>query len=79
MGPKIFAGTGMRQAGSTWSYGYLTMLVVLAPAVLDGQTGASANAAFWSRLQMFIWAAIYGSGAVFVFDTLWRRKPSQDS
>ncbi len=75
MGPKIFAGPGMHPAGPTWSYGYLTMLVVLAPAVLDGQTSASADAAFWSRLQMFIWAAIYGTGAVFVFDALWRRKP----
>jgi len=77
MGPRIFAGPGMHPAGPTWSYGYLTMLVVLAPAVLDGQTGASADAAFWSRLQMFVWAAIYGTGAVFVFDTLWRRKPSK--
>jgi hypothetical protein len=79
MGPRIFAGAGMHPAGATWSYGYLTMIVVLAPAVLDGQTGASADAAFWSRLQMFIWATIYGTGAVFVFDTLWRRKPSRES
>ena len=77
MGPKIFAGPGMHAAGPTWSYGYLTMLVVLAPAVMDGQTGQSADAAFWGRLQMFIWAAVYGTGAVFIFDTLWRRKPEQ--
>jgi hypothetical protein len=25
---------------------------------------------------MFIWATIYGTGAVFVFDTSWRRKPA---
>jgi len=79
MGPKIFAGPGMHAAGPTWSYGYLTMIVVLAPAVLDGQTGVSADAAFWSRLQMFIWASVYGTGAVFVFDTLWRRKPDGQS
>jgi len=78
MGPRIFAGAGMHPAGPTWSYGYLTMIVVLAPAVLDGQTGASADAAFWSRLQMFIWATIYGTGAVFVFDTLWRRNTSSE-
>jgi hypothetical protein len=77
MGPKIFAGPGMHPAGPTWSYGYLTMIVILAPAVMDGQTGQSADAAFWGRLQMFIWAAIYGSGAVFVFDALWRRKPPE--
>ncbi len=46
MGPRIFAGAGLHPAGATWSYGYLTMIVVLAPAVLDGQTGASADAAF---------------------------------
>jgi len=79
MGPKIFAGAGMHPAGPTWSYGYLTMIVVLAPAVLDGQAGASADAAFWSRLQMFIWATIYGTGAVFVFDTLWRRRVFRNS
>ena len=77
MGPRIFAGPGMHPAGPTWSYGYLTMIVILAPAVMDGQAGASADAAFWDRLQMFIWAAIYGTGAVFVFDALWRRKSPQ--
>lgn len=79
MGVRIFAGPGMHPAGSTWSYGYLTMIVVLAPAVLDTQTGSAAGSAFWSRLEMFIWATIYGTGAVFVFDTLWRRKPTADS
>jgi hypothetical protein len=79
MGPRIFAGPGMQPAGPTWSYGYLTMIVVLAPAVLDSQTGDAAGAAFWSRLEMFIWATIYGTGAVFVFDTLWPRKPADES
>jgi len=64
MGPRIFAGAGMHPAGVTWLYGNLTMIVVLVPAVLDSQTGASADAAFWSCLQMFIWATIYGTGAV---------------
>ena len=76
MGPRIFAGPGMHPAGATWSYGYLTMIIILAPAVLDTQTGAAAGSAFWTRLEMFIWATIYGTGAVFVFDTLWRRKPA---
>ena len=79
MGPRIFAGPGMHPAGATWSYGYLTMLVVLAPAVMDTQSGAAAGAAFWTRLEMFVWATIYGTGAVFVFDTLWRRKPTPES
>jgi hypothetical protein len=74
MGRRIFAGPGMHPGGATWSYGYLTMIVILAPAVMDTQVGAAAGAAFWTRLQMFIWATIYGTGAVFVFDTLWPRK-----
>jgi len=79
MGSRIFAGPGMHPAGATWSYGFLTMIVVLAPAVLDTQSGAAAGSAFWSRLEMFVWATIYGTGAVFVFDALWRRKPVTES
>jgi hypothetical protein len=78
MGPKIFAGQGMHPNGATWSYGFLTMIVVLAPAVMDGQTGSSADAAFWSRLWMFVLATIYAVVAVFVFDTLWKPKKRSD-
>ena len=79
MGPKTFAGPGMHPQGATWSYGYLTMIVILAPAVLDGQAGASADVAFWSRLGMFILATLYAIGAVFIFDTLWPPKRKDDS
>jgi len=79
MGPKIFKGAGMHPAGATWSYGFLTMIVVLAPAVLDGQAGSSADAAFWSRLNMFMLATLYAIGSVFVFDTLWPAKEKDDS
>jgi hypothetical protein len=74
MGPRIFAGIGMHAKGATWSYGFLTMIVILAPAVTDGLVGSSADAAFWSRLNMFVLATLYAIGAVFVFDTLWPRK-----
>ena len=67
-GQRIFAGPAMRATGPTWSYGYLTMLVILAPAVLDNQAGSSADAAFYSRLLMFTMASLYGIVAVFVFD-----------
>ena len=78
IGPRVFAGPAMAPAGPTWSYGYLTFLVILAPAVMDSQGGSAAGAAFWTRLGMFVGATIYGVGAVFVFDTLWRRKPAGD-
>ena len=60
----------MHPAGATWSYAYLTMIVILAPAVLDGQTGDSADAAFWGRLLMFMFASLYGVLAVFVYDVV---------
>ena len=74
MGPRIFAGPGMHPAAGTWSYGYLTMIIILAPAVMDGTTGSTADAAFWSRLGMFFYATIYGVIAVSVFDAFWPRK-----
>ena len=73
MGPRIFSGPGIHPSSATWSYAYLTMIIILAPAVVDSQVGGSAGAAFWSRLQMFLWATVYGTGAVFLFDTLWPR------
>ena len=71
IGAKIFAGPGMAPDGPTWSYGYLTMIVVLAPAVMDGIGGNPAGAAFWSRLLMFVYATIYGVAAVYIFDAFW--------
>lgn len=68
MGRRVFQGPGMHPKGATWSYAYLTMIIVLAPAVLDQQTGSSADAAFWSRLIMFGLASFYGVSVVFVYD-----------
>ena len=67
-GPRIFAGKGMHKEAGTWSYGYLTMIVVLAPAVMDTASGSDASAAFWSRLLMFLLATLYGVAAVYVVD-----------
>lgn len=74
IGPRIFSGQGMRPDGATWSYGFLTMLIILAPAVTDSMIGSSAGAAFWSRLWMFILATLYAVASVYVFDTLWPAK-----
>ena len=67
-GRKIFQGKGMHPDAGTWSYGYLTMIVILAPAVMDTMSGSSADAAFWSRLLMFGLATLYGVAAVYVVD-----------
>jgi hypothetical protein len=77
-GPRIFQGRGMHPAGATWSYAYLTMIVILAPAVLDGQTGDAASGAFWSRLLMFMGASLYGVLAVLIFD-LFNSEPTRDT
>ena len=71
VGSKIFQGAGMHPKAAVWSYGYLTMIVVLAPAVMDGFGSDGASSAFYLRLFLFIVVAIYGSTAVAVFDAFW--------
>lgn len=75
-GPRIFAGRGLQPNGPTWSYGFLTMIVVLAPAVLDGDFGSSADARFYDRLLMFVWATLYGVGAIYLFEMFWPPRKS---
>lgn len=70
IGPRIFKGPGMHPDGATWSYGYLTMIVILAPAVMDGIGGAPAGAKFFDRLVMFFGTALYAVVAVYVTDAL---------
>lgn len=69
-GPRIFQGRGLHPQAATWSYGFLTLIVILAPAVLDGIAGAPAGAKFWQRLFMFGGATVYAVAAVYVFDAL---------
>ena len=77
-GPRIFAGRGLQPNGPTWSYAFLTLIVVLAPAVLDGDFGSSADARFYDRLWMFVWATLYGVGAIFLFEVFWpQRNPTR--
>jgi hypothetical protein len=74
MGTRIFMGPGMHPQGATWSYAYLTMLVILAPAVLDGSSGDAAGIKFWQRLAMFAGTAAYAVVAVYVIDAFKPRK-----
>ena len=77
-GPRIFAGRGLQPNGPTWSYAFLTLIVVLAPAVLDGDFGSSADARFYDRLWMFVWATLYGVGAIYLFEVFWpQRNPTR--
>jgi len=70
-GPRIFVGKGMHPKASMWSYAFLTMIIVLAPALLDGQSADGASIAFYNRLLLFIIIAIYGSVVITVFDAFW--------
>ena len=70
-GRRIFKGAGMHAQAGVWSYGFLTMLVVLAPAVMDGPGADGASSAFYTRLGLFLIIAWYGSATVSVFDAFW--------
>lgn len=68
MGPRIFQGRAMHPQAATWSYGFLTMIVILAPAVMDGAGGGPAGIKFWDRIMMFGGTTIYALGTVYLFD-----------
>ena len=68
MGPKIFQGASMHPQAATWSYAYMTMVVILAPAVMDSIGGDSASLKFWDRMIMFGGTTLYAVIAVYVVD-----------
>lgn len=74
MGPRIFRGPGVPPESATWSYGYATMLILLAPAVMDSIAIDSAGIRFWDRMVLFVWATLYAVVAVYVLDAFRPRK-----
>jgi len=77
-GRGIFQGPTVHPKFSMWSYAFLTMLVILAPALLDGQGSDGAGAAIWSRVFLFTLIAVYGTTAVAVFDAFFPGKTSKE-
>ena len=75
MGPKIFKGKGMHPDAATWSYAFLTMIVILAPAVMDSAGGDAAGAKFLDRMMMFFFTTVYAVLAVYIFDAFRPRRP----
>lgn len=73
-GRFIFQGTAIHPRSKMVSYAFLTMLIILAPAMLDNGSAAGASAAFWSRMFLFVLIAVYGTLAVHVFDAFWPGK-----
>jgi hypothetical protein len=77
MGRRIFQGQGMAAGADMWSYAFMTMLVIILPAVMDGAAGDAAGAKFFDRIAMLAWATLYAVAAVSVFDAFWHRKAPQ--
>ncbi len=69
IGRQIFSGVAVHPKFSMWSYAFLTMLIIIGPAVVDSPGGGGAE--IWSRLLLFIAVAVYGTAAVAVFDAFW--------
>jgi len=77
-GRWIFQGPAVHPKFQMVQYAYLTMIVILAPAVLDVAFGSAAGSAFWSRLLLFILIAFYGTAAVAVFDAFWPSRSAEN-
>jgi hypothetical protein len=53
----------------------LTLIIILAPAVLDSDFGSAAGARFYDRLFMFLGATLYAVVALRAFEALWPQRP----
>ena len=73
-GPGIFKGEGLNAKGGMWSFAFMTMIIILAPALGSDASGASAAERFWTRQLQFMGVALYGTFAVAAFNALWPAK-----
>ena len=71
---KIFRGPAVAPTAQVWSYAIVTMLLLIGPAVGDGQMGSGAGVAFVERLVLFGVAVLYGAGAIYLYDKLTGRE-----
>lgn len=76
MGRRIFQGPAMHPQAGIWSYAYLTMIVIIAPAVMDTAGSTAASASFWDRMIMLLGATLYSVVAVTVYDAFRPREKS---
>lgn len=72
-GQWIFSGDGLHPRFQTMNYAFATMIIILAPAVMDQVTGSDAGTAFWNRLLLFALIGVYGTLAVRVYDAYFPR------
>lgn len=78
IGQKVFSGDGLARNGSMWSYGLLTMMVIVAPAAVDSVSGDGASARFADRITMFFLATLYAISALYLFAALWPSKTEEN-
>ncbi len=71
-GRRIFQKSKSPAEAVMWRFAFVTMILVLAPAVTDSPV--SDGIAFWSRLSLFIVIAIYGTVTITIFDAFWPKK-----
>ena len=55
IGPTVFSGDGMTPRAAMWSYGLLTMMVIVMPGAIDSAGGAGAGVRFSDRMVMSPW------------------------
>ena len=79
IGPKVFSGDGLAKNGSMWSYGLLTMMVIVTPAAADIASGDGASARFADRITMFFLATLYAISAIYLFEALWPSKTDENN
>jgi hypothetical protein len=77
-GRGIFQGPAVHPKFSMWSYAFLTMIVILAPALLDLPGSSGAGAAIWTRFSLMLLIAAYGTTAVAVFDAFFPARSRSD-
>ena len=68
---RVFAGRGLAQNGSMWSYALVTVLVILGPAVASTP---NADFNFGLRIFLMLVVTVYGILAMFLFDLFTERR-----
>ena len=79
-GRRIFEGDDMHPSFQVFNYAFVTLIIILAPAVQDQVTGNDAGMAFWNRMLLFVLIGVYGTLALKIYDAFWPdRDPTSGS
>ena len=75
---KLYGHSSSRLAPSFWLNAFVTMLILLGPAVEDSANGKDVYLAFAVRIGLFVAVTIYAWAAILVLEALrnWRARRS---